>query len=42
MFSLKGQMTGDTYHVFNSEFKWHWVIHHQLNFTHISLNPLEI
>lgn len=33
---------GCTYHVFHAELKRHWVIHHQLNFTHISLNPLEI
>lgn len=35
-------MMGGTYHVFHTELKRHWVVHHQLNFTHISLNPLEV
>lgn len=35
-------MTSGTYHVFHAELKRHWVVHHQLNFTHISLNPLEV
>lgn len=38
----EGQVAGDTHHVFNPQFKRHRVIHHQLNFTHISLHPLEI
>jgi hypothetical protein len=42
MLAHKGQVTGWAYHVLHTELKRHRVVHHQLNFAHISLNPLEI